>query len=123
MRAGTLRHTVTVQKPNASRTKDAVGETLPRFTAVIEDVGAWVQPQAAGEHFQRGTWVTGVSHVVTMRAAPYMDNAAANWRLIWKRNPADSSTWKTLVFVGEPIEVDGKHRELNINCIEGERPV
>ncbi len=111
MRAGTLRHTITLERPSGQR--DETGERTGAFDPIATDVAAWVQPQRGTERFIRGQIVAGVTHVISLRFADYLKDMDATWRVIYQG--------RVLILAAPPIDVDERHQEFELNCIEGER--
>ena len=63
--AGTLRHRVTFQRNQGAR--DVVGEVVPDWQAVYEDVPAAVEPLAGREFYAARQFNAEVTHKVTLR--------------------------------------------------------
>lgn len=66
MRAGKLRHYVTIEKPREHDQRNELGELVAPWSAVA-DVWASVEPLSARESFQAGQAMSTATHRITIR--------------------------------------------------------
>ena len=109
MRAGTLRHRVTLQSPAGSR--DSVGERTTTWTDVAT-VWASVSPLTARELIAAGQPMGEVSHRVRMRHAAVIAALDSSWRVKFGE--------RCLVVQGVR-NIDERGREFELLCSEGVR--
>ncbi len=110
MKAGDLRHRVTIQSPTV--TPNAHGESViawntysvPRSCANVEQLSGralWNAQQIQPD----------VSIAVHLR---YVSGVTADMRIVWHDGTAD----RYLNILGPPVNPDGQRKELICNCIE-----
>lgn len=109
MRAGTLRHTVSIQQ--RSSTIDAVGDVSDSWTTLIT-ARAEIRPLNARELFAAQATQSEVTHQVTVRnrselAAP---KTAAAYRVLFGSRVFD---------VQGVMNIDERNREVRMLCSEG----
>ena len=112
MRAGTLRHRITIQKPSTSATTDAVGEPTTPWVDVVTDYPAQVAPVSTGERHVAAQNHMAISHRVTVRYCAEIGAVDNSWRVVFEGRYL-------------PIEgvrnLDERNRTLELVCIEGPR--
>lgn len=107
MQAGQLNQWVTVQAPSSS--VDALGQRVETWADVFED-WAQAQPLRGREFFAAGAMQSEATVRFRLR---WRAGVAANMRVVW-RGVAHA-------IVGEPIDVDGRQRWLEIMAAAGIR--
>ena len=109
MKAGMLRHRVTVETPTV--TQNYHGESVVTWSSFAVRVPAHVE-QLSGRALLNAQQIQpDISLAVTMR---YISSVTADMRIKWH----DGTTNRTLNLVGPPINPDGKRIELVMNCTE-----
>jgi head-tail adaptor len=111
--AGKFRHRVTVQKPSATRAKDASGREVSSFEDVAVDVPAWIEALSGRSLVVVAQRQGEATHEVGLRyMAPF-----ANWDGSWRVK------FGNRVFVQDaPPKNPGElNRELVLTCAEGLR--
>lgn len=78
MRAGTLRHRLTIERPEPSR--DTTGDEIVTWVRVAE-VWASIEPLGGREAQTSDQIMAGLDTRITVRWAPRLDAVAAKWRL------------------------------------------
>ncbi len=111
MRAGLLRHRITVQKPPTGR--DALGEPLAGFVDVLR-VRAWVRPLSATERQLADGEQGEISYEVQLRQCAALHPMDAGWRVLWHLNGRD----RVLELTAPPIDVLGKTLDFKLLCRE-----
>jgi SPP1 family predicted phage head-tail adaptor len=111
MRAGKLRHRVTLQSPTGSR--DAVGERVTTWTNVAEDVPAEIEPISGREQFLAAQRQATTSHIVRLRYASMWAAMDASWRVLFGS--------RVFTIDAPPKNVGESDVELILQCTEGER--
>lgn len=109
MKAGTLRHTVTIQQRSA--TIDAVGDVSDSWSTVIT-ARAEIRPLNARELFAAQATQSEVTHQVTVRYRAELANpkAAATYRVLFGARVFD---------VHGVMNIDERNREVRMLCSEG----
>jgi SPP1 family predicted phage head-tail adaptor len=106
---GKLRHRVTIQKPDPSAVRDAVGE---RSTTWIDVITCWasVVPTSTSERNIAAQAHSFVSHRVTLRWCSELSTIDASWRVLFGERAL-------------PIEgvrnLDERNQVLELVCVEG----
>lgn len=114
MRAGKLRHRVTIQSPtSATATRDALGERITDWTTVASSVPAAVEPMAGREAFLAAQRQSTATHTVRLRYESTWSAMDASWRILFGS--------RVLVLDGPPRNPDERNAELILTCIEGDR--
>lgn len=110
MRAGLLKHRLTLQSPQTTR--DAVGEQTLSFTTVAT-VPAEVAPISGREQFLASQRQASTTHVIRIRYSPQVANLDATWRLMLG----------TRIFAidAPPRNIDEADVMLELQCTEGLR--
>ena len=110
MRAGNLRHQITLQSPQTTR--DSVGEQTLAFTTVAT-VPAEVSPISGREQFLAAQRQASTTHLVTIRYSPDVASLNATWRVLFG----------TRVFSidAPPRNIDERNIMLELQCTEGLR--
>jgi SPP1 family predicted phage head-tail adaptor len=111
MRAGTLRHTVTLQSPAGSR--DAVGERVTTWTNVAEGVPANIEPISGREQVLAAQLEATTTHIVHLRYASLWAAMDASWRVLFGS--------RVFTIDAPPKNVGERNWELVLQCTEGER--
>lgn len=107
MKAGLLRHQVTLQSPAGAR--DAVGERITTWTDVAT-VWARIQPLSARELFAAAQAHAATTHRVTIRHSIDVAAIDAAWRV----------QFGSRVFVVDGVRnIDERNREIELLCTEG----
>lgn len=109
MKAGTLRHTVSIQQRSA--TIDALGDVSDSWVTLIT-ARAEVRPLSARELFAAQATQSQVSHQVTVRYRPELaaPKAAATYRVLFGSRVFD---------VHGVMNIDERNREIRMMCSEG----
>ena len=110
MRAGNLRHRVTLQSPTGSR--DSVGERTTTWTDV-STVWASVNPLTARELIAAGQVQSELSHRVCIRHSSSVAAIDASWRVLFGS--------RILVVAAPPRNIEEGDREIELLCSEGLR--
>lgn len=100
MQAGKMRHRITLQRPVVG--VDEIGQPIHTFEDVAT-VFAHVKPNTSAEARAKRLDGVSVGFVISMR---YRPDIRHDWRIKFER-------W-TLSMIGEPVNVDGRGRELEI---------
>jgi len=104
MRAGRLRHRVTLQQENA--TADASGQLIPDWKAVKKNLHAWVR-EVAGQEGRRGLQVDATTtHLVDVR---YSTTYTPQRRFLWGTR---------ILNIVKTLDTTGLAREQTIECRE-----
>lgn len=111
MRAGALRHRVTLQSP--SGTRDAVGERVTTWVNVAENVPADVEPIAGREELAAAQRQATSSHIVHLRYGSPWSAIDASWRVLFGE--------RVLTIDAPPKNIGERNRELMLTCSEGDR--
>lgn len=111
MRAGTLRHRVTLQSPAGSQ--DAVGERVTTWTSVAADEPAEIRPISGREAILASQREATTSHIVRVRYSSAIAALDASWRVLFG----------TRVFTidAPPKNIDERNVEIVLECTEGTR--
>lgn len=104
MRAGRLRHRVTIQQKVEA--VNGFGERIVSWSTVA-NVSAGVEPLRGREFFDAEQVQAEISHRVIMRYRPGINSTM---RLLYKG--------RVLHIQAPPIDVDERHRELQLMCRE-----
>lgn len=104
MRAGSLRHRITIQQ--ATSTPDAAGQPIPTWATWLANEPAEVLQTDGAEAIRKLQVVAGATHAVRIR---YRTGVLTTLRIIWEG--------RTLGIVGAR-DIDGRRRELWISCKE-----
>lgn len=104
MKAGQLRHTVTIKEPVASR--NTYGEESITWTDVVTDLRVGIRPKSAKEEIEAHQVEHEITHRVAMR---YRDDIGPKMRLYYGDRVLEI---KSIVNVGE------RNRELRLLCVE-----
>lgn len=104
MRAGTLRHSVTIQSPSGEE-KDDRGEVVPNYGDVAT-VWAEVMPLAGAERIQAATISPELTHRVSMRQR---SDLTSRERLVWGER---------IFEIVSVMDVGERGRELRLLCKE-----
>lgn len=110
MRAGTLRHTVTLQSPGG--TKDAFGSRLTTWDDVA-DVPASVEPISGREQFLAAQRQATTSHIVTIRYGDTWSDIDATWRIKFGA--------RVFTIDAPPRNTEERNKEIILTCTEGPR--
>jgi SPP1 family predicted phage head-tail adaptor len=110
MRAGKLRHRVTVQSP--AGTRDAVGERQTTWTDVAANVPASIEPLAAREQFLAAQAQASTTHRVRLRYSSDLSALNASWRIKFGD--------RVLVIDGVR-NIEERNMEFELLCTEGLR--
>jgi len=105
MRAGELRHRVTIQE--AVTAQNSFGEETPSWQDVAT-VWAAVEPLQGREYFDAQKQVAEVDTRVRVR---YRAGIGPTMRVVWGVHTYD---------IGAVLDVGGRHRELHLMCREVE---
>lgn len=108
MRAGNLRHTVTLQSPLGSR--DAVGERITTWTDEAT-VAAEIRPLTSREQFIAAQRQASTTHFVSMRYSTVTAGINAAWRLMFMG--------RIFTINGPPKNIEERNKELQLDCTEG----
>ena len=104
MKAGSLRHKVTIQR--VSQTLDSSRQTVDLWTKV-DDVWAAVEPLTGRELVNAQQIQPDVTHLVKIR---YRDDVTAKMRVLHGS--------RVLNIEGPPINIEERDRELHLMCRE-----
>lgn len=109
MRAGTLRHTVSIQ--SRSSTIDAVGDISDSWSTVIS-ARAEIRPLNARELFAAQATQSEVTHQITVRYRPELaaPKVAATYRVLFGSRVFD---------IHGVMNIDERNREIRMLCSEG----
>lgn len=111
MRAGELRHRVTLQSPLIVR--DAVGEGVTTWKSVVTNVPASVEPIEGREQFLAAQRQASISHIVHLRYSPLIGAMDATWRVLFGK--------RVFTIDAPPKNIGERNREIVLECTEGER--
>lgn len=111
MRAGTLRHRVTLQSPAGSR--DAVGERVTTWTSVATNVPADIKPISGREQFLAAQRQATTSHIVCLRYAALWAALDASWRVLFGS--------RVFTIDAPPKNLGERNLEIELQCTEGDR--
>lgn len=103
MRAGRLKHTVTLQRPTTGR--DGMGGASTVYTDMVPPVRAGIEPLRGREWFEAQRSNTEIQLRIVMR---YRADVTEQWRVVH-----DGAAYEV---VGLPIDPDLKRRELHLMC-------
>ena len=109
MKAGRLRHRVTLQSPYGSR--DAVGERVTMWTDRASDVPAEVRPLSGREQYIFAQKQASTTHIVTLRWGRYLADLDASWRVQFKD--------RVFTIDAPPKNLDERNIEVDLECTEG----
>lgn len=109
MRAGLLRHRVTIQDPPA--TPDGRGGVSGSWTDVVT-VSAEIDPLNQRDLFMAGMTHSTITHRVTMR---YRSGVTSGQRLRGENAPFDGTIFQV---IGKPRNREGRSRWLELMCEE-----
>lgn len=112
--AGRLRHRITVQKPSATATADAVGEPTTPWVDVVTSYPAEVVPVSTGERHLAAQTRMSITHRVTLRYCEALAAIDGSWRVVF------GSRYLPIEGVRNLGEDD---RLLELVCVEGLREV
>jgi SPP1 family predicted phage head-tail adaptor len=108
MNAGTLRHKCTIQTPTTTKTNGASTTTWATFKsgvmASIEQLKGFNRANA------QAVW-PGADYAINMR---YIPGVLGNMRIVDENGMIYS-------ILGQPNDVDGRHREIILTCESGAR--
>ena len=107
MRAGLLRHSVTIQEK--STTRDAYGGEVVSWVP-FATVPAKVEPLRLREYIAARA---GQADLTLRASIRYLAGVTAEMRLVWQTDPYP---------IVEVIDVDGRHRELELLCTGEAQP-
>lgn len=110
MRAGTLRHTVTLQSPQTTR--DAVGEQTLSFTTVAS-VPASIAPISGREQFYAAQRQASTTHILRIRYSSQVAAIDATWRVLFGS--------RVFSIDAPPRNVDERNEMIELQCTEGLR--
>lgn len=105
MRAGNLRHRIDIQR--RTETKSQTGSPTETWADIHQNVPAFIEPIPGSERYDEQQRQTAANFSVHMR---YRDGITAKDRVI------DLGNGLTYVIIAPPIDVDGRNRELQLNC-------
>jgi SPP1 family predicted phage head-tail adaptor len=111
MRAGRLRHQLTIQRPNGG-TRDAAGKRITTYADVATDVWGRVEPLSSNDIYNAAQYNAQTTHSVTIRWSEEISEIESSWRVLFGV--------RTFVIDGI-MNTDERNREIVLNCIEGER--
>lgn len=114
MRAGQLRHSVTLQRPGG--TQDALGQRVTTWTDVAT-VNAKVEPLTGRDAFLARQMQASTTHRVTMRWMAVLRDMDASWRVLWAQ--PDGRDPRLLILSEPPKDIDERDRVLELMCTEG----
>lgn len=106
MRAGALSHTVTIQTPVKTKSAGSVVTTWADFAT---DVRASIEQMKAYDKAALAAVWPGADYTINMR---YIQGVTGNMRVVG----SDGMIYSIL---GQPNDVDGRHRELILTCESG----
>lgn len=104
MRAGTLRHRITIQ--SATEAKDAAYQTIRTWSAWLSNEPAEVLETDGAETVRRLQVTAGSTHVVRIR---YRSGVTTRHRILWGSR---------VLGIVNARDLDGRRRELWISCLE-----
>jgi len=108
MRAGQLRHRVTVQYPIENQ--DSVGQLIPTW-ATLFTAWAAVEPLSAREYIAAQQTNSDISVRIRIRARPPAETrASAKMRVLFGA--------RIFEIVAPPIEIEERNREMHLLCRE-----
>lgn len=113
MRAGHLRHRVTIRKPDPSRSAGTAGQLVPTFITVASNVPAGIEPLNGREEVIAAHRGAETTHMVTLRYSSDLAAMDATWSFLFGS--------RVLTLDGPPINVGERNRELKCACSEGLR--
>lgn len=113
MRAGQLRHNVTVQRPDPSSPRDSAGQRLTAWLDVAVNVPAKIEPLRGRDAFLAAQRQASTTHQVMMRFSPELAGVDGACRILFGA--------RIFVFDGPPLNVDERNATLLIDCTEGLR--
>jgi SPP1 family predicted phage head-tail adaptor len=106
LRAGGLRHTVTIQTPTT--TKDTYGGAVTTW-ATFATVWASIESMKSFDKAVTSATWPGADYTITIR---YLAGVTGNMRVV----DQDGVIYSIL---GRPNDVDGRHREIILTCESG----
>jgi len=110
MRAGRLRHRITLQKP--AGTRDAVGERTTTWSNVVSSWPAAIEPLRVQELVGISQFQSRITHRIMLRYSTEIESIDHSWRVLFGLR----------VFVIEGVRnIDERNRELELLCSEGLR--
>lgn len=109
MKAGRLRHVVTLQSPSGSR--DAVGQRVTVWTDEAIGVPAEVRPLTGREQYFAAQKQASTNHIVTLRWGRYLAALDASWRVKFKD--------RIFTIDAPPKNLDERNIEIDLECTEG----
>jgi SPP1 family predicted phage head-tail adaptor len=107
MQAGKLTELITIQAPSLG--VDALGQRVESWSTVA-DVWAYARPLRGREFFAAGQMQSEAAVEFGIR---YRDGVAGNMRVLWRGVPH--------ALVADPMDVDGRRKELKLLCSAGIR--
>jgi len=110
MRAGRLRHTVTIQSPEGLR--DSHGERTTAWVSVAQFIRAGIEPLSSGDLIAASQTQLQITHKVVLRYTDLLSGIAIGWRVLFGD--------RKLIIEG--IRNIGEHNKvLELMCSEGLR--
>lgn len=104
MRAGALRHQITIQAPTTTKTSGVQSDTWTDYAIVC----ASVRQMRAYEKVAASAQWPGADSIITMRYTP---GVTGNMRVIFNG--------MIYSILGQPNNVDGRNREMILTCQSG----
>jgi SPP1 family predicted phage head-tail adaptor len=105
MKAGTLRHQITVQKPGSG--KDAYGVAIQTPWEDIFTARAEVKPMSGRERWANEHTINSATHAIKIR---FRDSVTPEMRVLHGS--------KVYQITGIPIDPDERRKELILTCVE-----
>lgn len=109
-RAGDFRHLVTLQKPDPTSVRDAVGERVTQWIDVA-DVYANVEPLSSRERFIAAQNQASISHTVTIFYGSAIADITSSWRVKFGN--------RYLPLSGDPVNPEERNVIFQLPCVEG----
>lgn len=110
MKAGPLRHIVTIQRP--IETKTASGAVRDDFEDWLVDIAASVEEISGTERWLSQEVVADIDAIIRIR---YRDGLTAKMRVVHKLQPG-SPTAIDVYDISAPVKADGRKVELRLFC-------
>ena len=111
MRAGRLRHRITLQSPSGSQ--DALGERTTTWTDACAPVWAAIEPLRASEVFAAAQNQASTTHRIQIRYDSSNSEIDSSWRVKFGD--------RIFTIDGPPRNFNEKNRTLELLCTEGLR--
>ena len=108
MRAGTLRHRVTLQKPTVVDDGQG-GKTTTWTTGQVTDVPAAIEPLMGREAIEASKVQGTMSHRITIRYSSAVSGLTPTWRVVFGSRTFEIHAVK---------QIDERRREVQLECSE-----